>query len=94
MEIDLHTGRHHQIRCQLAKIGCCIKGDLKYGAPRSNPDGSISLLSRRVEFVHPVSKMLVTAEAPLPDDNLWRAFGVCKPPELYRKICKTVVNED
>lgn len=76
LEIDLHTGRHHQIRCQLAKIGCCIKGDLKYGAPRSNPDGSISLLSRRVEFVHPVSKMLVTAEAPLPDDNLWRAFGV------------------
>ena len=55
LEINLLTGRHHQIRCQLAAIGCPIKGDLKYGAPRSNPDGSISLLSRRVEFVHPVS---------------------------------------
>ena len=56
LEVNLLTGRHHQIRCQLAKMGCPIKGDLKYGAPRSNPDGSISLLSHRVEFVHPVSK--------------------------------------
>ena len=56
LEVNLHTGRHHQIRCQLAKMGCPIKGDLKYGFPRSNPDGSICLHSRRVKFVHPVSK--------------------------------------
>ena len=56
-------------------MGCPIRGDLKYGARRSNPDCSISLLSRRVEFVHPVSKELITAEAPLPDDPLWEAFG-------------------
>ena len=70
LEINLLTGRHHQIRCQLAAIGCPIKGDLKYGAPRSNPDGSISLLSRRV----PVSKLPICVEAPLPDDPLWKAF--------------------
>ena len=74
LEINLLTGRHHQIRCQLAAIGCPIKGDLKYGAPRSNPDGSISLLSRRVEFVHPVLKLPICVEAPLPDDPLWKAF--------------------
>ena len=74
LEVNLMTGRHHQIRCQLAAIGCPIKGDLKYGAPRSNPDGSISLLSRRVEFVHPVSKETIIAEAPLPDDTLWHAL--------------------
>ena len=74
VEVNLMTGRHHQIRCQLASIGCPIKGDLKYGAPRSNPDGSISLLSRRVEFVHPVSKQTIIVEAPLPDDNLWHAL--------------------
>lgn len=74
VEVHLMTGRHHQIRCQLAKIGCPIKGDLKYGAPRSNPDGSISLLSRFVEFIHPVSKEKITATAPLPDDNLWKVF--------------------
>ena len=73
LEVNLMTGRHHQIRCQLAKMGCPIKGDLKYGSPRSNADGSISLLSHRVEFVHPVSKETIVAEAPLPDDNLWRA---------------------
>ena len=56
LEIALHTGRHHQIRCQLAHIGCPIKGDLKYGAPRSNPDGGISLMAQSVEFIHPVSK--------------------------------------
>ena len=67
IEVKLLTGRHHQIRCQLAAMGCPIKGDLKYGARRSNPDGSISLLSRKVEFVHPVSKILIQAEAPLPD---------------------------
>ena len=74
LEVQLMTGRHHQIRCQLAAMGCPIKGDLKYGAPRSNPDGSISLMSRRVEFIHPVSKDLIVAEAPLPDDPLWQAI--------------------
>lgn len=75
VEVQLMTGRHHQIRCQLSKIGCPIKGDLKYGSPRSNPDGSISLLSRFVEFIHPVSKEKITATAPLPDDPLWKVFG-------------------
>lgn len=69
------TGRHHQIRCQLAHIGCPIKGDLKYGAQRSNPDGKISLLSHEMTFVHPVSKETVHVVAPLPDDNLWRALA-------------------
>ena len=72
LEVTLLTGRHHQIRCQLAHMGCPIKGDLKYGAPRSNPDGSISLLSRRVEFVHPVSKEPICVEAPVPNDRLWQ----------------------
>lgn len=72
IEVNLLTGRHHQIRCQLASIGCPIKGDLKYGAQRSNPDGSISLLSRRVQFVHPVSKKQIDIVAPIPEDNLWR----------------------
>lgn len=72
LEINLLTGRHHQIRCQLAAMGCPIKGDLKYGAKRSNPDGSISLLARRVEFVHPVSKRQIVVESPLPKDNLWQ----------------------
>lgn len=71
LEIHLFTGRHHQIRCQLSAMGCPIKGDLKYGAQRSNPDGSISLLSRYVEFVHPVSKEAIALDAPLPKDNLW-----------------------
>ena len=71
VEVTLLTGRHHQIRCQLAHMGCPIKGDLKYGAPRSNPDGSISLLSRRVEFVHPVSKETIVAYADVPNDRLW-----------------------
>ena len=73
LEVNLMTGRHHQIRCQLAAMGCPIKGDLKYGAPRSNPDSSISLMSRRVEFVHPVSKETIIVEAPLPNDPLWQA---------------------
>ena len=72
LEVRLLTGRHHQIRCQLAAAGCPIKGDLKYGAKRSNPNGSISLLARRVEFTHPVSKLPIVVEAPVPDDNLWR----------------------
>lgn len=71
LEVNLMTGRHHQIRCQLANIGCPIKGDLKYGARRSNPDGSISLLARKIEFVHPVSKEPISVEAPLPEDRLW-----------------------
>jgi 23S rRNA pseudouridine1911/1915/1917 synthase len=75
LEVQLLTGRHHQIRCQLAKAGMPIKGDLKYGAPRSNPDGSISLLSRRVEFIHPVSKLPIVVEAPVPADNLWQALA-------------------
>ena len=74
LEVDLKTGRHHQIRCQLAKMGCSIKGDLKYGSPRSNPDGSICLHARRVSFVHPVSKELIQLEAPLPPGNLWNGF--------------------
>ena len=72
LEVHLLTGRHHQIRCQLAHMGCAIKGDLKYGAPRSNPDGSISLLSREVAFIHPVSKKEIKAESLIPDDRLWR----------------------
>lgn len=72
LEIELLTGRHHQIRCQLAHIGCAIKGDLKYGAPRSNADGSISLLSHKITFIHPVSKKTIEAESFIPDDNLWR----------------------
>ncbi|MEG0949959.1 MAG: RluA family pseudouridine synthase [Bacteroidales bacterium] len=74
LEIDLKTGRHHQIRCQLAKIGCPIKGDLKYGFDRSNPDGGISLHARRVTFTHPVSKEPIEIVAPVPNDNLWRTF--------------------
>ena len=73
LEVELKTGRHHQIRCQLAKIGCPIKGDLKYGAPRSNPDGSISLHARRVRFVHPVSHIDIDVTAPVPDNALWLA---------------------
>lgn len=71
LEIDLKTGRHHQIRCQLAHMGCPIKGDLKYGFPRSNSDGGISLHSRKAEFIHPVSKQHITIIAPVPDDTLW-----------------------
>lgn len=74
LEIDLETGRHHQIRCQLAKIGCPIKGDLKYGFDRSNPDGGISLHARKISFIHPVSKELIEVIAPTPDDNLWKAM--------------------
>lgn len=76
LEINLHTGRHHQIRCQLASMGCVIKGDLKYGAPRSNPDGTISLLSRKIELIHPVSKIPISVTSPLPEERLWHAFNV------------------
>lgn len=75
LEINLETGRHHQIRCQLAAIGCPIKGDLKYGAKRSNPDGGISLHARKIEFIHPVSKLPISITAPVPDDALWQALA-------------------
>lgn len=74
LEVNLLTGRHHQIRCQLAKMGCPIKGDLKYGFARSNPDGSICLHARRISFVHPVSKEMIEVEAPVPPTNLWQGF--------------------
>lgn len=75
LEVDLLTGRHHQIRCQLAAIGCPIKGDLKYGARRSNPDGGICLHARRIDFIHPVSKQPISITAPVPDDRLWKALS-------------------
>lgn len=75
LEVDLETGRHHQIRCQLAKIGCPIRGDLKYGFPRSNKDGSISLHARKIEFEHPVKKEPITIIASTPEtENLWKEF--------------------
>ena len=74
LEINLETGRHHQIRCQLAAIGCPVKGDLKYGAERSNPDGGISLHARSVEFSHPVSKEIIQIIANPPTDNLWKSL--------------------
>ena len=75
LEIQLHTGRHHQIRCQLAKMGCPIKGDLKYGAPRSNPDGSICLHARHLELEHPVTHETLSITAPVPKNALWQAFA-------------------
>ena len=74
LEVNLLTGRHHQIRCQLAAMGCPIKGDLKYGARRSNPNGSISLLSHKVEFIHPVSKQKIVVVSPLPTEKVWDNF--------------------
>jgi len=74
LEIELHTGRHHQIRAQLAKIGCPIKGDLKYGFQRSNEDGSISLFARKVEFIHPVKKEPVTIIGHFPEGDIWSVF--------------------
>ncbi len=74
LEIDLHTGRHHQIRCQLANMGCIIRGDLKYGAARSNPDGGISLHARKITFLHPVRKEPITITAPVPDEPIWKGF--------------------
>lgn len=72
LEIDLHTGRHHQIRCQLSAIGCPIKGDLKYGFDRSNPDGGIHLHARKLKFIHPVTKGTVKIIAPVPQDIIWK----------------------
>lgn len=74
LDIDLLTGRKHQIRVQLSALGCPIKGDLKYGAPRSNPDGSISLIAHSLHFIHPVSGKEVTIEAKCPDEKLWKAL--------------------
>jgi 23S rRNA pseudouridine1911/1915/1917 synthase len=74
LEINLKTGRHHQIRCQLAHIGCPIKGDLKYGFERSNPDGGISLHARKISFIHPVSHNTLELIAPVPNDKLWQNF--------------------
>ncbi len=74
LEIELLTGRHHQIRAQLASIGCKIKGDMKYGFPRSNKDGGIGLHARYLEFLHPVKKEIIKIIAPTPDDNLWNFF--------------------
>ncbi|MFZ4106627.1 RluA family pseudouridine synthase [Flavobacterium sp.] len=74
LEINLHTGRHHQIRAQLSSIGCPIKGDLKYGFDRSNPDGGIHLHARKLVFIHPVSKELLTILAPAPEDVIWRTI--------------------
>ena len=73
LEINLHTGRHHQIRAQLAAIGCPIKGDLKYGFDRSNPDGGIHLHARKLVLIHPVTKETLTFEAPVPNDIIWKA---------------------
>lgn len=75
LAVELLTGRHHQIRCQLARMGCPIRGDLKYGAPRSNPDASISLHAWRIAFEHPVSHRHIQAEAPLPQDVLWQVLA-------------------
>ena len=83
LEVDLKTGRHHQIRCQLAKMGCPIKGDLKYGSPRSNPDGSICLHARTVQFVHPVSKEMIRLTAPVPEGNLWNGIHI---ELIFKKI--------
>lgn len=74
VEVDLQTGRHHQIRAQLAAAGCPIKGDLKYGAKRSNEGGGISLHSRKVSFIHPVKNEEINVTAPLPDDRIWKLF--------------------
>ena len=76
LEIDLHTGRHHQIRTQLSAIGCPVKGDLKYGFHRSNPDGGIHLHARKLCFIHPVKKEEISVEAPLPKDAVWDACGL------------------
>lgn len=75
IEVDLLTGRHHQIRAQLSAAGCPIKGDLKYGSKRSNEGGGISLHSRRISFVHPVKNEEIKVEAPLPDDRIWKLFS-------------------
>ena len=76
LEVELQTGRHHQIRAQLSRIGCPIRGDVKYGSKRSNEGGGINLHSRMIEFVHPVKNEPIKIVAPLPADNVWHVFGV------------------
>lgn len=82
IEVNLMTGRKHQIRVQLSAIGCPVKGDLKYGDKRSNPDGSISLIARHIEFIHPVSGKEISLTAPVPDDPLWRALEQSAAPSV------------
>lgn len=84
LEVLLHTGRHHQIRCQLAAVGLPIRGDLKYGAGRSNPDGSISLHARTISFEHPVSRKPVSVQAPYPADKLWEILAQAAAPDRSR----------
>lgn len=85
LEIKLETGRHHQIRCQLAHMGCIIKGDLKYGDKRSNPDGSICLHARTLDFQHPTSKETISVLAPLPNLGIWNAFEAFSAPASSKK---------
>ncbi|MDY5969205.1 MAG: RluA family pseudouridine synthase [Bacteroidales bacterium] len=82
IEVDLVSGRHHQIRAQLAHVGCPIRGDLKYGYPRSNSDGGISLHSRSVTFEHPVRHEMLTVTAPTPDDKMWSIFPIANGASL------------
>jgi len=88
LEVELETGRHHQIRAQLAKIGCPIRGDLKYGFARSNPDGGISLHARRLGFIHPVKKEPIEIIAPVPaNDALWKEFqNVMQPAKKSKQV--------
>lgn len=90
IEVDLLTGRKHQIRVQLSSIGNPIKGDLKYGAKRSNPDGSISLLARRIEFIHPVSKKQIIVEAPTHSDNLWTILTDIASQKISKKESQNI----
>jgi 23S rRNA pseudouridine1911/1915/1917 synthase len=83
LEVTLHTGRHHQIRAQLSKIGCRIKGDLKYGFARSNPDASIHLHARFLEFIHPVTKEVIRIVSPVPNDPLWNYFDKVVPKNYF-----------
>ena len=76
LEINLHTGRHHQIRAQLSAVGSPIRGDVKYGFDRTNDDGSIHLHARKISFIHPIKKEEITIVAPVPDENLWKYFSL------------------
>ena len=87
LEVNLLTGRHHQIRTQLSKIGCPVKGDLKYGFDRSNPDGSIHLHARQIEFTHPVSKEEIRVVADPPDDKLWASFLLQLKKQTLKNRC-------
>jgi len=88
LEIHLETGRHHQIRCQLAAIGCPIRGDLKYGYPRSNPNGGINLHARHIQFLHPVREDVeINLTVPVPDDSLWNVIKTCATSSFCFPIC-------